>query len=81
MEDVDMPSLVAYRNGFSSHNPDHVWNKLGHKEFLMQFGCYDLGRNTGKIRVDDTPQHKAVREAFTNALIHADLQMEGLAAP
>ncbi len=156
MQDVDMPSIVAYRNRFSSHNPDHVWNKLGPKEFLMQFGCYDIDRNTGKewltlagllmfgkglpirqkfgnlrmdyidksnligeqrysdrltydgtwennlynflemvlpkllrelprpfkmegiIRVDDTPQHKAVREAFTNAIIHADLQMEGL---
>ena len=32
----------------------------------------------GVIHVDDTPQHKAVREAFTNAIIHADLQMEGL---
>jgi predicted HTH transcriptional regulator len=30
----------------------------------------------GMQRVDDTPQHKAVREAFTNAIIHADLMME-----
>lgn len=27
-------------------------------------------------RVDDTPQHKAVREAFTNAIIHSDLLMD-----
>lgn len=30
----------------------------------------------GLQRVDDTPQHKAVREAFTNAIIHADLMMD-----
>ena len=27
-------------------------------------------------RVDDTPQHKAVREAFTNSIIHSDLLMD-----
>ena len=33
-------------------------------------------RMEGLQRVDDTPQHKAVREAFTNAIIHADLMLE-----
>lgn len=33
-------------------------------------------RMEGLQRVDDTPQHKAVREAFTNAIIHADLMMD-----
>lgn len=32
----------------------------------------------GIIRDDDTPQHKAVREAFTNMIIHGDLMMNGL---
>lgn len=32
----------------------------------------------GIIRKDDTPQHKAVREAFTNMIIHADLMLNGL---
>ena len=31
----------------------------------------------GVKRIDDTPQHKAVREAFTNAIIHADVFLEG----
>ncbi len=31
----------------------------------------------GIIRKDDTPQHKAVREAFTNMIIHADFMTEG----
>ena len=29
-------------------------------------------------RNDDTPQHKAVREAMTNAVIHADLMLDGV---
>ena len=33
-------------------------------------------RMEGMQRVDDTPQHKAVREAFTNSIIHADLMMD-----
>ena len=34
-------------------------------------------RMEGIKRVDDTPQHKAVREAFTNAIIHADVFLPG----
>ena len=33
-------------------------------------------RMVGLQRDDDTPQHKAVREAFTNSIIHCDLMME-----
>ena len=32
----------------------------------------------GMERKDDTPQHKAVREALTNAIIHADLMLNGI---
>ena len=32
----------------------------------------------GMVRKDDTMQHKAVREAVTNAIIHADFMMNGL---
>jgi len=32
----------------------------------------------GVVRDDDTPQHKAVREAMTNAIIHADLMVDGV---
>ena len=32
----------------------------------------------GVERDDDTPQHKAIREALTNAIIHADLMIEGV---
>lgn len=144
MEDIDIPSLKGYRMMFSTRNPEHVWNSLDHKEFLMQLGGYVVNRKEqtegltmagllmfgkglpvrerfdnlrmdyidktnligdqrysdrltydgtwennlfnfirtavpkltrdlprpfkmeGIIRQDDTPQHKAVREAFTN---------------
>lgn len=32
----------------------------------------------GMERKDDTPQHKAMREALTNAIIHADLMLNGI---
>ena len=44
MDDVDMPTLESYRIMFKTDNPDHVWNALGHKEFLMQLGGYAVDR-------------------------------------
>ena len=32
----------------------------------------------GVVREDDTPVHKAIREAFTNAIIHADMLTTGV---
>ncbi len=156
MDDIDIPTLESYRVMFKTDNPDHVWNGLDHKEFMMQLGGYVVNRNDGTegltmagllmfgkglpirerfdylrmdyidksnlvgdqrysdrvtydgtwennlfnfirivvprltrdlprpfkmdgiIRKDDTPQHKAVREAFTNMIIHADFMTEGL---
>ena len=156
MDDIDLHTLEAYRNHFSSRYPEHVFNKLDHKEFLRQLGGYTLDRKSGKEgltmagllmfgkglpvrerfdnlrldyidkshlvgeqrysdrltydgtwennlynfatfvlprltkelprpfkmngteRDDDTPQHKAVREALTNAIIHADLVIDGV---
>lgn len=156
MDDIDIPTLVAYRNHFSSRYPEHIFNKLDHKEFLRQFGGYTQNRETGEEgltmagllmfgtglsvrerfdnlrmdyvdkshlvgeqrysdrltydgtwennlynfvtyvlprltkelprpfqmdgveRNDDTPQHKAVREAMTNAIIHSDLMLDGV---
>ena len=156
MEDIDIPTLEGYRVMFKTDNPQHVWNSLNHKEFLIQLGGYVINRKEGNegltmagllmfgkglpirerfdnlrmdyidksnligdqrysdrltydgtwennlfnfirmvvprltrelprpfqmdgiLRRDDTPQHKAVREAFTNMIIHADLMMDGL---
>lgn len=141
---------------FKTDNPDHVWNSLGHKDFLMQLGGYAVDRKErtegltmagllmfgkglpirdrfdnlrmdyidkshlvgeqrysdrltydgrwennlynfvrmvlpkltidlprpfqmeGIIRKDDTLQHKAVREAVTNMIIHSDFMVNGI---
>ncbi len=156
MDDIDIPTLESYRIMFKTDNPDHVWNSLGHKEFLMQLGGYAIDRKErtegltmagllmfgkglpirerfdnlrmdyidkshlvgeqrysdrltydgrwennlynfvrmvlpkltidlprpfqmeGIIRKDDTPQHKAVREAVTNMIIHSDFMLNGI---
>lgn len=153
MDDIDIPTLEAYRNMFRVANLEHVWNGLDHKEFLKQLGGYTVNRASGKegltmagllmfgkglpvrerfdnlrmdyidksnlvgdqrysdrltydgtwennifnflrlvlprltrdlprpfkmngiVREDDTPQKKAVREAFTNMIIHADMMI------
>lgn len=153
MDDIDVPTLEAYRNMFRVANLEHVWNGLDHKEFLKQLGGYTVDRASGKegltmagllmfgkglpvrerfdnlrmdyidksnlvgdqrysdrltydgtwennlfnflrlvlprltrdlprpfkmngiVREDDTPQKKAVREAFTNMIIHADMMI------
>ena len=155
MDDIDIPTLEAYRNMFRVANLEHVWNGLDHKEFLKQLGGYTVNRDSGKegltmagllmfgkglpvrerfdnlrmdyidksnlvgdqrysdrltydgtwennifnflrlvlprltrdlprpfkmngiVREDDTPQKKAVREAFTNMIIHADMMISG----
>ena len=156
MDDIDIPSLERYRILFKTDHPEHVWNGLDHKEFLIQLGGYIVNRKDrtegltmagllmfgkglpirdrfdnlrmdyidksnlvgeqrysdrltydgtwennlfnfvrmviprltrdlprpfnmeGVVRKDDTPQHKAVREALTNAIIHADLMLNGI---
>lgn len=156
MDDIDIPTLERYRMMFQTEHPDHIWNGLGHKDFLTQFGAYALSRTDGTegltmagllmfgkgltvrerfdnlrmdfidksnligeqrysdrltydgtwennlfnfirmvipkltsalprpftmngvIRNDDTQQHKAVREAVTNMIIHADFMVNGV---
>lgn len=156
MDDIDIPTLDRYRIMFRLSNPEHVWNDLDNKDFLMQLGGYVVNRKDGTEgltmagllmfgkglpirdrfdnlrmdyidktnligeqrysdrltydgtwennlynfmrmvlprltrdlprpfkmegmeRKDDTPQHKAVREALTNAIIHADLMLNGI---
>lgn len=156
MDDIDIPSLERYRILFRTDNPEHIWNDIDNKDFLIQLGGYVVNRKEqtegltmagllmfgkglpirdrfenlrmdyidksnligdqrysdrltydgtwennlfnfirivlprltrdlprpfqmeGVIRKDDTPQHKAVREAMTNAIIHADLMINGI---
>ena len=156
MDDIDIPTLERYRVMFKTDNPEHVWNELDHKDFLIQLGGYVVNRKEqtegltmagllmfgkglpirdrfdnlrmdyidksnligdqrysdritydgtwennlynfirmviprltrdlprpfnmeGVVRNDDTLQHKAVREALTNAVIHADFMLNGI---
>lgn len=156
MYDIDIPTLERFRMMFKTNNPEHIWNGLDHKDFLMQLGGYMINRKDhtegltmagllmfgkglpirerfdnlrmdyidksnlvgdqrysdrltydgtwennlfnfiriviprltrdlprpfsmeGVIRKDDTPQHKAVREAVTNMIIHADFMLNGI---
>ena len=70
-KDLDMESIMRYRNRFSSLKPSHVWNGLDTLEF-----CADVKRpfkmRNYLEREDDTAVHKAIREALANSLIHAD---------
>ena len=47
MEDIDIPTLEGYRVMFKTDNPQHVWNSLNHKEFLIQLGGYVINRKEG----------------------------------
>ena len=44
MDDIDIPTLTRYRQLFSIDHPDHVWNDLDDKDFLIQIGGYVLNR-------------------------------------
>lgn len=46
MDDIDLPTLHAYRNRFEVRNVDHVFNQLDDKEFLKNMGGYTIDRNT-----------------------------------
>ena len=47
IDDIDIPTLENYRIMFQTNNPDHVWNGLDHKSFLMQLGGYAVNRSNG----------------------------------
>ena len=44
MDDIDLPTLERYRIMFKTENPEHVWNELDDKNFLMQLGGYVVNR-------------------------------------
>ncbi len=44
MDDIDMPSLQAYRNEFAVKNPVHPFNRFDDKGFLKSLGGYAVDR-------------------------------------
>ena len=45
MNDIDLPTLHAYRNRFEVRNVDHVFNQLDDKDFLRNMGGYTTDRS------------------------------------
>ena len=44
MDDINLPSLHAYRNEFAVRNPVHPFNQLDDKHFLKSLGGYTINR-------------------------------------
>lgn len=81
MDYIDMCNLIGEERYSDRLTYDGRWenNLFQFFSIVLPKMTFDLPRPfrmEGVSRVDDTPQHKAVREAFTNSIIHADLMME-----
>ena len=80
---IDKSHLIGDQRYSDRLTYDGTWENN-----LYNFATFVLPRLTkelprpfkmnGTERDDDTPQHKAVREALTNAIIHADLVIDGV---
>ena len=82
MDYVDMSHLVGDERYHDRLTYDGRWENNIYQFFhrVIPKLTMDLPRPfrmDGIRRVDDTPQHKAVREAMTNAIIHSDMFLEG----
>ena len=47
-DDLNLPTLQAYRNAFKSVKSDHPWVDLDDKEFLCNIGGWTKNRETGR---------------------------------
>lgn len=82
MDYVDMSHLVGDERYHDRLTYDGRWENNLYQFFHLVNSklTMDLPRPfklEGVRRVDDTPQHKAVREAFTNSIIHSDMFLSG----
>jgi len=83
MDYIDKTNLIGEERYSDRITYDGTWenNLFNFIRIVLPRLMKDLPRPfrmEGVTRVDDTPQHKAVREAMTNAIIHADLMLNGL---
>ena len=81
MDYIDFCNLIGEERYSDRLTYDGRWENNLYQFFsrVIPKVTFDLPRPfrmEGIQRVDDTPQHKAVREAFTNAIIHSDFIME-----
>ena len=81
MDYINMCNLIGDERYSDRLTYDGRWENNLYQFFsiVLPKMTFDLPRPfrmVGVQRDDDTPQHKAVREAFTNAIIHADMMMD-----
>ena len=82
MDYLDMSHLVGDERYHDRLTYDGLWENNLYQFFRIVSPKvqFDLPRpfklEKGGKRNDDTPQHEAVREAFTNAIIHCDLMAD-----
>ena len=82
MDYLDMSHLVGDMRYSDRLTYDGTWENNLYQFFRRVIGklTSDLPRPfqmEGIVRIDDTQQHKAVREAFTNSIIHSDFFLPG----
>lgn len=81
MDYIDFCNLIGEERYSDRLTYDGRWENNLYQFFsrVIPKVTFDLPRPfrmEGIQRIDDTPLHKAVREAFTNAIIHADIMLE-----
>ena len=83
MDFIDKSHLIGDQRYSDRLTYDGTWenNLFNFMQTVLPKLTKELPRTfqmKGVVRKDDTMQHKAVREAFTNAIIHADLMLKGI---
>jgi predicted HTH transcriptional regulator len=74
MGDIDTDSFRAYRNMYSTRQPDHLWNKVDEQEFLYQIGAWRRDRETGVSGLTRAGllmfgKYRPIMEAFPNYMV------------
>ena len=83
MDYIDKSNLIGEQRYSDRLTYDGTWenNLFNFIRIVLPRLTKDLPRPfamDGVERKDDTPQHKAIREAMTNAIIHADFMLNGI---
>jgi predicted HTH transcriptional regulator len=74
IEDLDVDSINAYRNIYSTREPDHPWNKVDMQTFLYQVGAWARDRENGVSGLTRAGllmfgQYRPIMEAYPNYMV------------
>lgn len=88
ISDLNKDSIRGYRNSHKSFKPGHPFERLDDSEYLRAIGAAAISGEDKKLhptaagmlmfgmeggfRIDDTPVHRALREALANCIINTD---------